>query len=75
MTLEELIEEITEFMQLDEKFKLTENINIYSEWDSMVTLSVLALFDDEFEIDASDKLAACVTFQDVINLVSDKLDT
>lgn len=74
MKLQTLIEEITEFMQLDDEFKLHEELSNYPEWDSMVILSVLALFDDEFGIDASDRLSDCVTFQNVVDIVSDKLE-
>jgi acyl carrier protein len=74
MRLEELVSEITELMQIEGTFKLEEPLNSYPEWDSMVVLSVLALLDDEFSVDASDKLIECTTFQDVVNIVSNKLD-
>ena len=74
MKIDVLIEEISEFMQLDEQFKLDEELGEYSEWDSMVILSVLALFDDEFDVDASDKISECITFQNVIDIVSDRLE-
>lgn len=74
MNLNELMKEITELMQLETEPQLNESLEDYSEWDSLVILSVLALFDDSFGIDGSENITECKTFQDVVNLVSDKFE-
>jgi acyl carrier protein len=73
MTIEELLAEFQEFMEIDNPPKLEEELESYDDWDSMVTLSVLALFEDEFGINAAEALAKCTTFQDVANIVSKEL--
>ncbi|PKG56629.1 hypothetical protein CXF82_14040 [Shewanella sp. GutDb-MelDb] len=67
------MKEIVELMQLETEPQLKDSLEDYSEWDSLVILGVLALFDDSFGIDASENITECKTFQDVVNLVSDKL--
>jgi len=41
-----------------------------SEWDSMVTLSIIALIDDKFGITIpTDELAACTTIGGLLELI------
>ena len=74
MKLSEFIAEITDFMQIETPFELEDKLDAYTEWDSMVVLSVLALIDESFEMDASVELTKCITFKDVVSLISDKLE-
>ena len=74
MTLNEFMNEITELMELETAPQLNEELASYSEWDSMIILSVIVIFDDNFGFDGSDKITGCKTFQDVVDLVSDKFN-
>lgn len=71
---------ITEFIQnFAEQFEETEGINAdtkfhdLEEWGSLIGLSIIAMVDDEYDVVIKgDELRACVTVQDVYDLVNSK---
>lgn len=71
---------ITEFIQnFTEQFEETEGINAdtkfhdLEEWGSLIGLSIIAMVDDEYDVVIKgDELRACVTVQDVYDLVNSK---
>lgn len=76
MTKVELLEEIKETLQRDEEISLEMKLEDIEEWDSLANISMISLYDQLFEtVVTSDKLKSCNTVDDLINLVSDKLDS
>lgn len=71
---------ITEFVQnFADQFEETEGINAdtkfhdLEEWGSLIGLSIIAMVDDEYDVVIKgDELRACVTVQDVYDLVNSK---
>lgn len=72
---------INDFIQnFAEQFEETEGINAETkfhdleEWGSLIGLSIIAMVDDEYDVVIKgDELRACVTVQDVYDLVNKKM--
>lgn len=76
MTKVELLEEIKETLQRDEEISFEMKLEDIEEWDSLANISMISLYDQLFEIVVTaDKLKECKTVNDLIELVSDKLDS
>ena len=75
MTKSELLEEIKETLQRDEDISFDMKLEDIEEWDSLANISMISLYDELFEIIVtSDDLKKFNTVDDLISLVSDKLD-
>ena len=71
----ELLEEIKETLQRDEDLTLDMKLEDLKEWNSLANISIIALFDQLFEVVvAADELLKCQTINDLLQLVSDKLE-
>jgi len=76
MTKVELLEEIKETLQRDEEISFEMKLDHIEEWDSLANISMISLYDQLFEVVVTaDKLKECQTVNDLIELVSDKLDS
>lgn len=76
MTKLELLEEIKETLQRDEDISFEMNLEDIEEWDSLANISMISLYDELFEtIVTNNDLKSCKTVNDLVNLVSDKLDS
>ncbi len=76
MTKLELLEEIKETLQRDEYLTVDMKLEDVEEWDSLANISMISLYDELFEtIVTANVLKSCNTVDDLINLVSDKLDS
>ena len=76
MTKVELLEEIKETLQRDEEVGLEMKLEDIEEWDSLANISMISLYDQLFEVVVTaDKLKECQTVNDLVELVSDKLDS
>ena len=70
MDIQVFIEKFAEAIEVDTK-KLSENTEFrdLDEWSSLAVLSLIALFDEEFEKEVGGKeLKACVTLGDLYDL-------
>lgn len=75
MTKIELLEEIKETLQRDEDISLEMNLEEIEEWDSLANISMISLYDELFGIVVTaNNLTKCQTVNDLVNLVTDKLD-
>jgi acyl carrier protein len=71
----ELLEEIKVTLQREEGLALDAKLEEIEEWDSLAYISIISLYDRLFDfIITIDKLKNCKTINDLIKLVSDKLD-
>ena len=71
----ELLEEIKETLQRDEDLTLDMKLEDLKEWNSLANISIIALFDQLFEVVVpADELLKCQTINDLLQLVSDKLE-
>lgn len=76
MTKIELLEEIKETLQRDEEISLEMQLEDIEEWDSLASISMISLYDQLFQVVVTaDKLKECKTINDLIELVSDKLNS
>jgi len=76
MTRVELLEEINEALQRDEDISYEMKLEDIEEWDSLANISMISLYDQLFGIIVTaDKLKECQTVNDLIELVSDKLNS
>ena len=76
MTKVELLEEIKEVLQRDEDISFEMKLEDIEEWDSLANISMISLYDQFFGIIVTaDKLKECQTVNDLIELVSDKLNS
>jgi acyl carrier protein len=76
MTKLELLEEIKETLQRDKEISFDMKLEDIEEWDSLASISMISLYDQLFEfLITFDKLEKCKTFSDLVELVSDKLDS
>ena len=66
MDIQVFIEKFAEAIEVEDTKKLSENMD---EWSSLAVLSLIALFDEEFEKEVGGKeLKACVTLGDLYDL-------
>jgi acyl carrier protein len=75
MKKSELLEEIKETLQREED--LTDNMKLKDlvEWNSLANISIIALYDHLFNvIIEADAIVKCQTINDLLQLVSDKLE-
>ena len=76
MTKIELLDEIKETLQKDEDITLDMRLEDIEEWDSLANISMISLYDQLFDvIVTSDDLRKCGTVDDLIALVSYKLNS
>ena len=75
MTKKELLEEIKLTLQREEEIAFETELVEMEEWDSLAYISIISLYDRLFDfIITIDKLKKSKTIDDLINLVSNKLD-
>ena len=75
ITKKELLEEIKLTLQREEEISLDTELVEMEEWDSLAYISIISLYDRLFDfIITIDKLKKSKTIDDLINLVSNKLD-
>lgn len=75
MTKNELLEEIKETLQREEELNVDMELSDIEEWDSLANISIISLFDQLFEkVVTTYQLNECSTLNDVINLVSEKIE-
>ena len=75
MTKLELLEEIKIILQRDKKISFDMKLEDIEEWDSLAIISIISLYDKLFGfLITIDKLIMCKTIDDLVELVSDKLD-
>lgn len=69
MNKEAFLEELKEIMMLDERLDASTDLSSLSEFDSMTHISLLGIFEEEFQkqIEAED-LAKLVTVADLLAL-------
>jgi len=71
----ELLKKIKIILQSDKKILFDTKLKDIEEWDSVATISMIALFDELFDfIIPADLLLKCKTIDDLIKLAPDKLD-
>jgi len=71
----ELLKKIKIILQSDKKISFDTRLKNIEEWDSVATISMIALFDELFDfIIPADLLLKCKTIDDLIKLAPDKLD-
>jgi|TARA_B110000881_G_C18386196_1_gene418678 acyl carrier protein len=71
----ELLKKIKIILQSDKKISFDTKLKDIEEWDSVATISMIALFDELFDfIIPADLLLKCKTIDDLIKLAPDKLD-
>ncbi len=71
MDIQGFIEKFAEAIEVEDTKKLSENTEFRSldEWSSLAVLSLIAMFDEEYEKEIGDKeLKACVTLGDLYEL-------
>jgi len=72
----ELLEEIKITLQREEETSFDTKLEDMEEWDSLANIAIISLYDQLFDfIITIDKLKKCKTINDLIKLVSNKLDT
>jgi acyl carrier protein len=75
ITKKELLEEIKLTLQREEEISFETELVEMEEWDSLAYISIISLYDRLFDfIITIDKLKKSKTIDDLINLVSNKLD-
>lgn len=75
MNKTELLEEIRETLQREDEISLIMKLEDIEEWDSLAKLSIISLYDQLFGILISgQELVNCKTINDLVELVSKKLD-
>jgi acyl carrier protein len=75
MNAEKFLAEFKEALEMEENAELTMQAPFreIDEWDSLARLSLIALLDDEYEVEMeSSDLEGLVTIQDLYNSVSAK---
>jgi len=71
----ELLKKIKIILQSDKKISFDTRLKNIEEWDSVATISMIALFDELFDfIIPADLLLKCKTIDDLIKLAPDKYD-
>lgn len=71
----ELLNEIKNIMQRDEDITVDMKVSNLPEWDSLSIMSIVALYEEKFHKTFQYKdIQEVNTLDDLINLVSDKLD-
>ncbi len=75
MTLNEFLDEITEILETDETVSIDTPLEGTDEYDSLAIMSLIAFFDDNFEMEVSgEQLVEIKLVSDLISLVGeDKL--
>ena len=75
ITKKEMLEEIKLTLQREEEISFETELVEMEEWDSLAYISIISLYDRLFDfIITIDKLKKSKTIDDLINLVSNKLD-
>jgi len=74
MTKNEFLGELAEIMQLDTLPNGSENLEDFSEWDSMSILAVISMFDMEFRVTlSSDDLNNVKSIPELIAMAGDQI--
>ena len=74
MTKNEFLGELAEIMQLDTLPNGSENLEDFSEWDSMSILAVISMFDMEFGVTlSSDNLNNVKSIPELIAMAGDQI--
>jgi|SaaInl8_135m_RNA_FD_contig_21_874218_length_408_multi_6_in_0_out_0_2 acyl carrier protein len=74
MTKNEFLGELAEIMQLDTLPNGSENLEDFSEWDSMSSLAVISMFDMEFGVTlSSDNLRNVKSIPELIAMAGDQI--
>lgn len=74
MTQNELLEHIADALQRDGILELDMNLDSIEEWDSLAIISIIALFDNLFNVEVTgNMLSKCKSVKDVIAIVSNHI--
>lgn len=76
MDLKKFIENFAEqFEEVDaSEFKADTNFRDFSEWSSLIALSIIAMVDEEYEVELKgDEIRNAKTVQDIYDVVKGKL--
>ena len=68
MTRAELLQQLTEMLELDIPLQGKESLADISAWDSMAVLGYMALLDNHNIACSPPKIAACATVEDLLAL-------
>lgn len=75
MKEENFIEQFKEALEMegDQHVKMSDEFKQFEEWDSLARLSLIALLDEEYEVEIESKeLEALNSVQDLFDLVNSK---
>ncbi len=75
MTLNEFLEELTEILEIEETVNISTSLEDMDEYDSLAIMSLIAFFDERFEVEVSgEQLIEVKLVSDLISLIgSDKI--
>jgi acyl carrier protein len=75
MTLNEFLEEVTEILELDNTINVETSLEELEEYDSLAIMSLIAFFDENFEIEVTgEQLIEVKLVSDLISIAgNDKL--
>mgnify|MGYP006123478841 CR=1 FL=1 len=69
MNKEVLLEKLAEILE-EENIKLTDELESFDEWDSLTSLSLIALADSDYGVTIdNDKIVEFVTIKDVVSFI------
>lgn len=51
---QQFIDAFKEALEIEDEVQLTDNFRDYDEWDSLARLSLIAMLDDEFDVQIED---------------------
>ena len=74
MELKEFVENVKELFEDEvENFGLDTHFRELDEWSSLLSLSIIAMVDDEYDVVIkTDDIKTCTTVEDLFNLVKNK---
>jgi len=75
MTKAEFINEFAEvLMEAPEKLQPEVELTTFETWDSTAAINLIVILEELGVTVEEDKIRACVTVQDIVNLAGDKLE-
>jgi len=75
MTKENFIQELEDLLETDVNLKETTVLDEIDEWDSLAVMSIISYIEENFDLEYSESdFEKVTTVQDILNLVSSKID-
>lgn len=70
---EKFLENIKEALEIDGRdIQLSDTFRDYEEWDSLSQLSLIAMLDEEYEVEIEDEeFVMLKTLEDILNKITD----